>query len=149
MWVKAVLAVMGTVLALIVVEVGLRVGVEMRARNFVGSPVLTSEVVPDPLLVAWFKPNYASPDGKFSYDSLGLRENGTPRTEPVLHAVALLGGSTAYGFGLRDNQTISAYLEQDLQADASSGPSQAVVLNAGYPGLTTLDTLLVYHAKVA
>ena len=58
----------------------------------------------------------------------------------------MLGGSTAYGWDAEDDQTIPAVLEQRLRAN---GSTQAVVLNAGYPGLTTLDTLLVYHARLA
>jgi lysophospholipase L1-like esterase len=59
---------------------------------------------------------------------------------------AVLGGSTAYGWDAEDDQTIPAFLEQRSRAD---GQSNAVVLNAGYPGLTTLDTLLVYHERLA
>jgi lysophospholipase L1-like esterase len=58
----------------------------------------------------------------------------------------MLGGSTAYGWDAEDDQTIPAVLEQRLRAN---GSAEAVVLNAGYPGLTTLDTLLVYHARLA
>jgi lysophospholipase L1-like esterase len=60
--------------------------------------------------------------------------------------MALLGGSTAYGWGTADDETISAVLERNLREHASS---QTAVINAGFPGLTTFETLLVYHARVA
>jgi lysophospholipase L1-like esterase len=57
-----------------------------------------------------------------------------------------MGGSTAYGWGSADNETIAAVVENRLRAN---GQPDASVINAGYPGLTTLDTLLVYHERVA
>jgi lysophospholipase L1-like esterase len=58
----------------------------------------------------------------------------------------MVGGSTAYGWDAPDDQTIPAILERSMRAQY--GPN-AEMLNAGYPGLTSLDTLLVYQAKLA
>jgi lysophospholipase L1-like esterase len=140
-----ILALIGIALALGVVEGGLRLYAELRAQRFVGLAVPTDDTQPDPLLVAWFKPNYVSPDGGPVYDENGMRLNGSPRPPEPTYVSAMVGGSTAYGWDAPDNQTITAFLEQGLRtADAS-----AEVLNAGYPGLTSLDSYLVYHAKVA
>jgi hypothetical protein len=57
-----------------------------------------------------------------------------------------MGGSTAYGWGAADDETIAALVESRLRAN---GQPNASVINAGYPGLTTLDTLLVYHERIA
>ncbi|MBV9354277.1 MAG: SGNH/GDSL hydrolase family protein [Chloroflexi bacterium] len=136
---SAVLLLIGLGLALAVVEGGLRLYAERRAATFVGAAVPTEDTQPDPLLVAWFKPN-AQSDG-MSHDAYGFRLNGTPRATIPPGQVAMLGGSTAYGWDSHDDETIEADLEQRLGG--------TTVINAGYPGLTTLDSLLVYHSKVA
>jgi lysophospholipase L1-like esterase len=118
----------------------------MRARSFTGSAVITDDIEADPLLVAWFKPNYQAPDGDRHFDALGFRENGMPRDDALPHPAVLLGGSTAYGWGSADDETIAALVENRLRG---SGRPDASVINAGYPGLTTLDTLLVYHERIA
>jgi lysophospholipase L1-like esterase len=133
-------------LAGLLLEGGLRMWAELRARSFTGSAVLTDDIVPDPLLVAWFKPSYQAPDGDRSFDALGFRENGTPRDDSLPRPAVLLGGSTAYGWGSADDETIAARVEAHLRADGRPNPS---VINGGYPGLTTLDTLLVYHERIA
>lgn len=131
--------------AMAVVEGGLRFYAERRAATFVGSPVPAEDVDPDPLLVAWFRPNYHAANGHV-YDRYGFRLNGAPRADPGPRPVVMLGGSTAYSWGADDDQTIEAYLEQSLRRGPLPGPS---VVNAGYPGFTTLDTLLVYQSKVS
>jgi lysophospholipase L1-like esterase len=141
-----ILALIGLALAGLVLEGGLRFYAELRAPRFVGAAVASDDTEPDPLLVAWFKPNYVAPEGWPAYDASGFRLNGAPRPSAVSRPIAMLGGSTAYGWDAEDDRTIPAFLEQDVRA---SGSPDAVVLNAGYPGLTTLDTLLVYHARVA
>ena len=129
----------------LVVEGGLRLWAEVRARNFTGSAVITDDIEADPLLVAWFRPGYQAPDGDRHFDTLGFRENGSPRDDSLPHPAVLLGGSTAYGWGSADDETIAAGVEQRLHGQL--GP-EASVINAGYPGLTTLDTLLVYHERI-
>lgn len=140
-----VLALIGCVLAGLLVEGGLRLYAELRAPRFVGAAVATDDTQPDPLLVAWFKPNYVAPDGWPAYDASGFRLNGAPRPAAFSKPVALLGGSTAYGWDAADDATIPAFLEQRLRG--MEDPN-AVVLNAGYPGDTSIDALLVYHAKL-
>ena len=141
-----ILAVIGLALAGLVLEGGLRLYAELRAPRFVGAAVASDDTVPDPLLVAWFKPDYVAPGGWPAYDASGFRLNGAPRPAAVLRPIVMVGGSTAYGWDAQDDQTIPAVLEQRLRG---GGSPEAVVLNAGFPGLTTLDTLLVYQARVA
>src|SRR5690348_2166962 len=139
-----ILAIVSVALALGVIEGGLRLYAELRAPRFVGAAIPTDDTQPDPLLVAWFKPNYVSPDDGPVFDQYGFRLNGAPRLASPDNVSIMLGGSTAYGWDAPDDQTITAYLEQTQRA---SDPN-AAVLNAGYPGLTSLDTLLVYQEKV-
>lgn len=140
-----VLGLLGLLLSLGVLEGGLRLYAEARAARFVGSAVPTDDTVPDKLLVAWHKANYQAPDG-ISYDSLGFRTNGEARETPGPRPMVMLGGSTAFGWGTSDPETIEAVLERRLRA---SGQPNAVVVNAGFPGLTTLDTLAVYQSRVS
>ncbi len=144
-----ILACVSLVIAGALLEGGLRLYAELRAPRFVGVATPSDDTQPDSLLVAWFKPNYVSPSGDAAYDAYGFRLNGAPRVPlPVdAHPDAVLGGSTAYGWGQSDSETLSAFLEQQLRTQA--GQPNAVVLNAGYPGLTSIDTLLVYHEKLA
>jgi lysophospholipase L1-like esterase len=140
-----VLGVFGLVLAGLVMEGGLRLYAEARAARFVGAAVPTDDTEPDRLLVAWHKANHVADDG-ISYDSLGFRLNGAPRESPGVRPIVMLGGSTAFGWGAGDTETIEAVLEQRLR---SAGSPASVVVNGGFPGLTTLDTLPVYHGRVA
>lgn len=140
-----ILALIGLMLALGVIEGGLRLYAELRAPRFVGLATPTDDTQPDPLLVAWFKPNYMAPEGGPQYDQNGMRLNGAPRLAAPAFVAAMVGGSTAYGWDAPDDQTITAYVEQGMR---TSNPS-AEVLNAGYPGLTSLDSFLVYHERVA
>jgi lysophospholipase L1-like esterase len=144
--VGVILALFGLVLAGLVVEGGLRLYAELRAPRFVGLAMPSDDTQPDSLLVAWFKPNYVSPDGGPAYDASGFRLNGAPRPAVMAHSLAMLGGSTAYGWDAPDDQTIPAFLEQYLRLESGH---DNVVINAGYPGLTTIDTLLVYDERLA
>ena len=141
-----ILALIGVALAGLVVEGGLRLYAELRAPRFVGLADPSEDTQPDPLLVAWFKPNYVSPDGGPAYDGFGFRLNGAPRPAVLARPSAVVGGSTAYGWDASDNETIPAYIEQHLRL---TGKPDSVVLNAGYPGMNSMDTLLVYHKLLA
>ena len=141
-----IFALIGLIIAGLVLEGGLRVYAELRAPRFAGLADPTDDTQPDSLLVAWFKPNYVSPDGWPAYDGYGFRLNGPPRPPVMTRPGAVLGGSTAYGWDAFDDETIPAYIEQHLRASDSP---DAVVLNAGYPGMNSMDTLLVYHKLLA
>jgi lysophospholipase L1-like esterase len=140
-----IMALISLALAGAIIEGGLRLYAEMRAARFVGLASPTDDTQPDSLLVAWFKPNYVSPDDGPVFDANGFRLNGAPRPDAPAPVAAMVGGSTAYGWDAPDDRTIPAVLEQNLRQVA--GPN-AVVLNAGYPGMTSIDTLLVYQSKL-
>jgi len=143
MWrARLLLALLSLGVVMLVAEFGLRMAADRRAQTFVGAAVPTDDTIADPLLVAWWKPNYRAPDGEPTFDNLGFRTNGSTREGPGQRPVVMLGGSTAYSWGSSNAETIEAQLEQIL-------PDDRLVLNGGYPGLTSLDTLLVYHARVA
>src|SRR5256885_1614697 len=110
-----ILALIGLALAGLVLEAGLRVYAELRAPRYVGAAVPTDDTDADPLLVAWFKPNYVAPGGWPAYDASGFRLNGAPRPAALSGPIAMLGGSTAYGWDAEDDQTIPAVLEQRLR----------------------------------
>src|SRR5205823_805496 len=112
-----ILALIGVCMAGALIEGGLRLYAELRAPRFVGAAIPTDDTQPDPLLVAWFKPNYVSPDGGPVFDQYGFRLNGGPQPTAPSTVVALLGGSTAYGWDAPDDQTITALLEQGLRAN--------------------------------
>jgi lysophospholipase L1-like esterase len=139
------LALISLLIAGAIIEGGLRLYAELRAPHFVGLATPTDDTISDPLLVAWFKPNYVSPGGSPAYDASGFRLSGNPLPAQPSPVDAMIGGSTAYGWDAPDDGTIPADLEQALHA---GGNPNAEVLNAGYPGLTTVDTLLVYQAKL-
>ena len=141
-----ILCAIGCLLALGLLEGALRIRLAMQVPTFIGSPVLTDDVEVDPILSSWYRPNYRSPDGHFTYDARGLRTNGEPRDGYGPDTIALLGGSTAYGFGEDDRETITAAMERQLR---SQGQPSAEVVNGGFPGLMTLDTILVYERKIA
>src|SRR5947209_11255889 len=118
------LALVGLVVAGLLVEGGLRLYAEMRAPAFVGASVASDDTQPDPLLVAWFKPNYVAPEGWPAYDSNGFRLNGASRPASFDRPVVVLGGSTAYGWDAPDDATTPAVLERQLRR---AGRSDAVV----------------------
>ena len=62
------MALIGLAIAGAVLEGGLRLYAELRAPRFVGLATPTDDTNPDPLLVAWFKPNYVTPGGTPAFD---------------------------------------------------------------------------------
>jgi hypothetical protein len=67
--------------------------------------------------------------GAMGYNVWGYRGPAVGRKKPGELRVVFLGGSTAYGYGVAWNETIPAYLEQDLARRRSSPVS---VVNLGY-----------------
>lgn len=140
---RLLLPLFGLALGLVAVEFGLRFYADLRSQQFQPPVVTDPYMVSDPLLGAWLQPNYRSEDGLITHDSRGFR-NGNPHPTPAHRPMALLGGSTAYGWGADDARTLPAYMERDL---AAAGQDRQII-NAGMPGFTTFQSLLVYQAKV-
>lgn len=57
---------------------------------------------------------------------------------PGTYRILLLGDSYAFGFGVKENETFGAYLEQCLSHKTNN---KVEVLNAGVPGYGTVDQL--------
>jgi hypothetical protein len=70
-------------------------------------------------------------------DADGMRHNGQKPPEKVNYSVFLLGASVAFGWGVADNQTISAHLEHRLK--------NAEVLNYAGIGQPISDNLMRWH----
>lgn len=61
---------------------------------------------------------------------------GTPvgRKQPGETRIVLLGGSTAFGYGLPSTESMPAFLERRLNADARANGRRFTVINLGAPG---------------
>lgn len=61
---------------------------------------------------------------------------GTPAgaKQPGEVRIVILGGSTAFGYGLPSHESISAFLERRLNADARAAGRRFSVINLGAPG---------------
>lgn len=72
------------------------------------------------------------------------RRDDRARFTPVRGAVFLLGGSTTFGYGVRDQDTIAAHLEQMLRQEHPTYPGAIGVYNfgRGYYGLSQEVLLL-------
>jgi lysophospholipase L1-like esterase len=83
----------------------------------------------------------------FTIDGSGLRGKGPrPRKENSFR-ILVLGDSQAFGFGVRDDETFSAQLEEILVARFKNLNVQ--VLNAGVPGSGTADQLAFLKSRGA
>lgn len=62
----------------------------------------------------------------------GYRGSLLKRKKPNEYRIAVLGGSTVFGYGVHSNETFPAYLEEDLNHHGMPPPvKQATVLNLG------------------
>ena len=81
----------------------------------------------------------------FTVDDTGLRGAGPrPRADNSFR-ILVLGDSQAFGFGVLDNETFSAQLEEILAARYRNLEVQ--VLNGGVPGYGTADQLAFLRSK--
>lgn len=78
---------------------------------------------------------YHSPNINVAAD--GLRHNGQAPPEKVSYVGLLLGSSTAFGYGVADNQTIAAHLERALM--------DVRLYNYAGIGQPTLDSILRWY----
>ena len=88
------------------------------------------------------------------YNSLGFRGAEIPeRKPPQVVRVAVLGGSTAFGAFVKDEQTFPAVL-QDLFQEALANPSanasrrKVQMINAAVPGYVSTQELIALHLKL-
>lgn len=83
-------------------------------------------------------------NGKFVHIQDGYRRSSNqPPWPPDSHQIStfVFGGSTTFGFGLSDDETIPTYLQRDLQ---SSGNMDVSVYNFGRIGYTSSQELALF-----
>ncbi|HEX4954098.1 MAG TPA: SGNH/GDSL hydrolase family protein [Thermoanaerobaculia bacterium] len=146
-----------TLMALAVVEVGLRLfrPVEFRAPpkpakgNAWRSMIHRRSEVPG--LAYELNPGATGQRGRerIAINSAGMRDDEPlPRT-PELFRIAVVGDSSTFGFGIVDaRDTYANVLERRLNAEAADG-RRYEVLNLGVGGYGSLDEALAFAARAA
>lgn len=141
-----------TLIALVVcvgaIEVSLRLYYFGQVSPFIGGPKLYR---PDPQVGFLLNPNLQSSQQRPAFivpvntNSLGLRgpEPG-PRSEKF--RIAVLGDSHTFGSGLRDDETLPARLEIEL--NGLTGGDRFEVINAGSPAHNTVQEY-IQHQRLA
>jgi lysophospholipase L1-like esterase len=76
----------------------------------------------------------------------GLRTRHTPHKESSSWRIALMGDSNVFGWGVDDEDTLAAHLEQALHA---AGETDAQVINAGQPGHSTTQMRWLFEEVLA
>lgn len=140
--------VIATIVCVGVIEIGLRLYYFGHVSPFIGGPKLYR---PDPQVGFVLNPNLESSQQRPAFivpvttNSLGLRgpEPG-PRTEKF--RIAVLGDSHTFGSGLRDEETLPARLESEL--NAVTGGDRFEVINAGSPAHNTVQEY-IQHQRLA
>lgn len=140
--------VIGVMIALIAGECGIRVYVASRgwtANCYTGSLTLN---VPDPVNGYTLAKSYRFRSGAYaiSTNAHGLRDDDLPQQKPLTETrIAILGGSSVFGYLVSDQENASAVLEQMLQQRGHN----VQVLNAGVPGYNLLQTTHRYQHVVS
>lgn len=104
--------------------------------------------VGQPYLLYIPTPGFEGLDG-VRHSPHGYRGTTVPRERtPGVARVLCLGGSTTYGWKVKDDtQTYPAWLERVLAADLPQGIEGIEVINAGLPGGTSAELLTHLHFK--
>lgn len=82
--------------------------------------------------------------GKVRIDQHGFRNSGNPTLvkEPGRTRIILVGGSTAFGWGVPDGQELASHLRTLLNADGTTATTE--VINAAVPYYTSFHELNLY-----
>src|SRR5262249_54699100 len=106
----------------------------------------------DPYLVYSPIPGWT---GRYThFNSLGFRGAEVAEKKPAqLLRVAVLGGSTAFGAFVKDEQTFPAVLQDLLEAHLAEGPSlqsgsRVEVVNAAVPGYVSTQEVIALQLKL-
>ena len=93
---------------------------------------------PDPLVSLRMKSSFTSRlhDVPASTDPRGLRTRVGPEPDPKAQRIVVLGDSIAFGFGLKDDETIAHHLEQFLAGATAPGEPRPIAITAACPGWT-------------
>lgn len=104
--------------------------------------------VGQPYLLYIPAPGYVEPSG-IHHSPDGYRGQTVPRERsPGVARVVCLGGSTTYGWSVKDDgQTYPAWLQRVLAEDLPAGLRGVEVINAGLPAGTTAELLTHFHFK--
>lgn len=102
---------------------------------------------PHPQLGYDLQPNFVLRSGTFHIEtnSLGLRGEEVRPSEPGVTRIAVVGGSSAFGYFVSDEQEAASILERRLQNKGLS----VEVLNAGVPGYNLYQTIPRFDTLVA
>lgn len=130
------------VVCVVVIEAGMRLYYYGSLTPFIGGPKLYR---PDQQLGFSLNPNLKSSQQRVAFivpittNSLGLR-GPEPGDKGDRFRIAVLGDSHTFGSGLRDEETLPAHLQVELNALA--GQERFQVINAGSPAHSTVQELL-------
>jgi len=114
------------------------------------APQPDGNVVPDPYRAYRFAPGMADQNGWGSRNSLAFRGREFSASKPPgTLRIACLGGSTTYSPGATtDTHTYPAHLERLLRGHYAGRPFTIEVINAGHPGYTSLESLILFQSRV-
>lgn len=158
-WRRAGFVLAPLVLALLVLELGLRwwfpaapAGVRAVLSPAAGGVGVESGIYRRHHYALYnLTPDLATADG-LRHDHLGLRDARELTPDPEAIRIVFLGGSTTYTVGIRDNRAIfTARLEERLNRElaANLGGRRFEVVNAGLPGATSAENLIRLELLVA
>jgi lysophospholipase L1-like esterase len=81
-----------------------------------------------------------------SINSEGLRDREFSLEKPPdVYRVMMLGDSTTFGWGVKDEDTAAKFLERKLNANLPAGYSRAEVMNAGVGNYDTVQEVTYYE----
>lgn len=145
---ERLLALVSVVLTLLGVEAAARVWVALRwppgqAYQLTHATSVRGSYASDRVLMYTLAPSYSF--GDHSHNSLGFRgaEFRRERT-PGIARIVLMGASTVYSPGVKDDETSSVRLQEALAARGV----RAEVINAGVPGWTSRETRLSLEPRI-
>jgi lysophospholipase L1-like esterase len=83
-----------------------------------------------------------------SINSHGLRDREYSEAKPPnVYRVMMLGDSTTFGWGVREEDTAAKFLERKLNAHLPPGYDKAEVLNAGVGNYNTVQEVTYYETR--
>ena len=106
--------------------------------------------VSDPRLSFAHRPNSSAflMGAQVDINSHGLRDREYSESKPPdVFRVLMLGDSTTFGWGVREEDTAAKFLERKLNANPPPGYSKVEVLNAGVGNYDTVQEVTYYETR--
>lgn len=105
---------------------------------------------PHPYSIYTLAPNRTDESRRRSHNSHGLRGlDFSAQKPPATVRILCLGGSTTYSDGATtDGHTYPAHLERFLREHYTRAPFSIEVINAGLPGYTSLESLILFQTRL-